>query len=165
MDQPEPTPGKDPETGQFLPGHKVTTAFKPQFVEQAKMLCERFGAIDRDLADFFGVCVRTIHRWKHDFPEFNEALILGKEAADERVVRSLYHRAIGYSFDSEKVFCDKGHIVRTPTVEHVPPSDQAAIFWLKNRRKDEWRDSSQIDHSSSDGSMSPQAPVYNITEK
>jgi hypothetical protein len=30
--------------------------------------------------------------------------------------------------------------VRVPCVEHVPPDTTACIFWLKNRRKDLWRD-------------------------
>ena len=32
------------------------------------------------------------------------------------------HRAVGYSFNSEKIFCNKdGEVTRVPIVEHVPP--------------------------------------------
>jgi hypothetical protein len=31
-------------------------------------------------------------------------------------------------------------------VEHVPPSDVAAIFWLKNRDPANWRDAWQLEH-------------------
>ena len=34
-----------------------------------------------------------------------------------------------------------------PYVEHVPPSDVACIFWLKNRRPDLWRDTHQLEHT------------------
>jgi hypothetical protein len=32
-----------------------------------------------------------------------------------------------------------------PYVEHVPPSDVAGIFWLKNRDPQHWRDAWQIE--------------------
>ena len=42
-------------------------------------------------------------------------------------------RTVGYSFNSEKIFCNKeGVVTRVPYVEHVPPDVTAAIFWLKN---------------------------------
>jgi hypothetical protein len=49
---------------------------------------------------------------------------LGKEASDDRVERSLYQLAIGWNGQ--------------------PPNTTAAIFWLKNRRPDRWRDAQQI---------------------
>jgi len=30
--------------------------------------------------------------------------------------------------------------LRAPIVEHVPPDVTACIFWLKNRKRAEWRD-------------------------
>jgi hypothetical protein len=69
-----------------------------------------------------------------------------KEPADERVVRSLYHRAIGYSYDSEEIFVINGKIKRVPVRKHVPPNVTAGIFWIKNRRPDLWRDRHEIAH-------------------
>ena len=44
--------------------------------------------------------------------------------------RALYSRAIGYSYDAEKIFCDKnGKVTRVPCREHVPPDVTACIFW------------------------------------
>lgn len=115
------------------------TAYQASFVEQAKKLCA-LGATDAEMAGFFEVAVSTFYKWKSEFPEFSEAIKNAKAIADERVERSLYHRAVGYTFESEKVFQFQGQIVRTPTKEHVPPDTTAAIFWLKNRRSKEWRD-------------------------
>jgi hypothetical protein len=68
--------------------------------------------------------------------------------ADARVERSLYSRAVGYSFNSEKVFCNKeGEVTRVPIVEHVPPDVTACIFWLKNRDPAHWRDAWQFEHT------------------
>lgn len=118
--------------------------FKPEFVEQARKLAE-LGATDREVADFFDVDERTLNRWKHQHEEFCQSLKVGKVAADERVEQSLYRKAVGYTFDSEKVFQHQGEVVRAKTVEHVPPDTTAAIFWLKNRKPDEWRDRQQVE--------------------
>lgn len=115
---------------------------------------------DEELARFFDVHVATIYRWQATFPEFCEALKVGKAAPDDRVERSLYHKAVGYTFESEKIFNYQGEIVRAKCVEHVPPDTTAAIFWLKNRRKDDWRD--RHEHTGADGSALFQ-PVINVT--
>jgi hypothetical protein len=121
--------------------------YDPAFVEQARKLCE-LGATDADLADFFGVHRATLYRWKHDSPEFCDALKAGKEASDDRVERSLYHKAVGYTFESEEIrVLRDGTVVRVPTKEHVPPDTTAAIFWLKNRRPEQWRDKHDVEHS------------------
>lgn len=130
------------------------TDYKPEYAEQSAKLCA-LGATDYELADFFKVDTRTIHRWKHAHEEFCHSLIAGKENADARVERSLYNRAVGYTFESEKVFQFQGVIVRAPTVEHVPPDPSAAKLWLTNRKPEEWREKQEIDHKSSDGSMTP----------
>lgn len=114
--------------------------YEPLLSEQAKKLC-LYGATDVEVADFFGIAVSTLYKWKHDFPEFSEALKSGKESADDRVERSLYHRAIGYSFDALKIAVNsQGDVTKVPYREHLPPDTTAGIFWLKNRRKDQWRD-------------------------
>jgi hypothetical protein len=115
------------------------SSFKPEYVEQARKLTQ-LGATDREVAEFFDVAESTVSLWKNTHPEFSEALKLGKEASDNRVEKSLYRRAVGYSYDAEKIFTYEGEPVRVPYVEHVPPDTTACIFWLKNRRRDEWRD-------------------------
>lgn len=120
------------------------TKFKPEFVEQARKLAE-LGATDREVADFFEVEERTLNRWKNSHPEFCQSLKVGKDASDDRVEQSLYRRALGYSHDAEKIITVNGVVVREPYVEHYPPDTTAAIFWLKNRRKAEWRDKTEQD--------------------
>lgn len=127
-------------------------SYKPEYVEQARKLC-LLGATDVEVADFFEVTERTIHRWKLDFPEFCQALKLGKDEADDRVEKSLYRRALGYSHDAVKIFADtkEGKEMVVPYVEHYPPDTTACIFWLKNRRKEEWRDKVSQEISGPDG--------------
>jgi hypothetical protein len=121
------------------------SSFKPEYSEQAEKLC-LLGATDVEMADFLGVVLSTFHKWKHDHPEFSDALKSGKELADERVERSLYHRAIGYSFDAVKIMAVKGEIEKVPYREHIPPDTTACIFWLKNRRQQQWRDVHKHEH-------------------
>lgn len=126
--------------------------YQPEFAEDARKLCE-LGATDLDLADFFGCSINTIGNWKTRYPEFLGSLKAGKDSADDRVERSLYQRAVGYTFDSCKIFFDKESLteVVVPFREHVPPDVVAAIFWLKNRRRDIWRDRQELEHTGRNG--------------
>lgn len=123
------------------------SAFRPEFVEQAKKLC-MLGATDVELADFFNVSINTIGNWKSQHTDFLGALKLGKDAADERVSASLYQRAMGYTHEAVKIFMPAGakKAVVVPYREHVPPDTTACIFWLKNRRSGEWRDIQRVEH-------------------
>ncbi|MCZ4089344.1 helix-turn-helix domain-containing protein [Sinorhizobium psoraleae] len=133
------------------------TAYKPEFAEQASKLCA-LGATDFELADFFGVDTRTIYRWKNTHEEFCHALIAGKENADARVERALFNRAVGYTFESEKVFQFQGEVIRAPTTEHVPPDPGAAKLWLTNRKPADWRDKQEIEH----GGQVALTPIINF---
>lgn len=121
-----------------MPAGRPST-FKGEYVEQGKKLAE-LGATDREIAEFFGVTEATLNNWKHAHPELFASLKLGKDTADERVVQSLYRRALGYSHDAVKIMQNGGEEVIVPFVEHYPPDVTACIFWLKNRRSGEWRD-------------------------
>ena len=113
--------------------------YRPEFVEQAKKLC-KLGATDLEIADFFGITVRTLFRWKNDYDDFCHALNESKVIPDERVERSLFHRAIGYEHDEVDIRVIDHQIVKTPIRKYYPPDTTACIFWLKNRRPDLWRD-------------------------
>jgi len=124
------------------------TKFKPEHIKQAEKLC-RLGATDKEVADFLGVDVRTLYRWKGENDEFCQALKAGKEVADERVERSLYQMATGYEQDEVKIFmpANADAPVYAPYRAMVAPSATAAIFWLKNRKPAEWRDKVETEHS------------------
>lgn len=126
--------------------------YKPEFAEQAKKLCV-LGATDQEVADFFEIDVRTVYRWKHDHDEFCQALKAGKDVADERVERSLYQRAIGYEQDEVKIFMPGGadQPVYAPFRAKISPDTTACIFWLKNRRRGEWREKIEHELAGKDG--------------
>lgn len=115
------------------------TKYREEYDEQVFKLC-LLGATDVQLADFFNVCEDTIHNWKKKKPKFFESIKQGKADADANVANSLYNRALGYSHNEEKVFCQDGRIITHETKKHYPPDATSAIFWLKNRQPSEWRD-------------------------
>lgn len=122
--------------------------YQDAFAKQAEKL-SALGATDIEIADFFEVDVRTIYRWKHDHEEFCQALNVGKTKADERVVNSLYQRAVGYEQEAVKIFMPAGAPapVYAPYREKIAPDTTAAIFWLKNRQPAEWRDKQEHEHT------------------
>lgn len=120
-------------------------------------------ATDFEAAQWFGVTVSTLNLWKTRDPAFAEALQLGKDIADGRVEATLYHKATGYSYPSEEIKVINDTIVRVPIIKHVPPSDTAIIFWLKNRQRQRWRDvqdhkvEGKVDVDVSDKAADPRA--------
>lgn len=116
--------------------------YKKDYDRQAAFLAAR-GVIDKELAVFFGVNEVTIHNWKRNHPSFAQALKKAKEEPDERVVNSLYNRALGMTL-TERSSGPKGEIV---TRKEIAPDTVAMIYWLKNRRPHEWRDKHEIEHS------------------
>lgn len=119
------------------------TRYQQEFAEQARKLC-LLGATDAQLGDFFGVSEQTINAWKTAHKGFLESIKEGKERADTQVAESLFNRALGYSHESEEIKVVNGEVVRVPIVKQYPPDTAAAIFWLKNRKKDHWREKVEI---------------------
>lgn len=134
------------------------SAYKPEYAELAFKFC-LLGASDGRLAELFDVSEQTINAWKQQYPEFLESLKNGKDAADARVASSLYHRACGYSHPEVDIKVINGEIVQTDLIKHYPPDTGAAMAWLKNRQPKQWRDKQEVDHISTDGSMTPKAAV------
>jgi hypothetical protein len=98
------------------------------------------GATDKNLAELFEVCEATINTWKIEHPSFLESIKKGRVDSDELVAERLFKRATGYSHQDVHISNYQGEITVTEIIKHYPPDTTAAIFWLKNRRKDKWRD-------------------------
>lgn len=129
--------------------------YDPNMNEQVYKLC-LLGATDKQIADFFNVSEATINNWKISEPEFLESLKKGKEDADYTVAESLFKRATGYKCITQKAFKvkdtqngvgSKERIEVVEVEEAYPPDTTAAIFWLKNRKPDKWRDKQEIDQT------------------
>ena len=128
------------------------TAYRPEYAKQVHALC-LLGATNADLARIFGVGITTVDRWIAAHDEFRGALKSGRDEADAQVAKSLYRRALGYSHKAVKIITvasgnNQGSVVEeVPYIERYPPDTVAAIFWLKNRRPDLWRDKQSLELS------------------
>lgn len=98
------------------------------------------GATEQQIAKFLGVDRSTIVVWKAQHEDFAAAMAEGKEIADDQVELSLFRRANGYRHLAFKMFLHEGRVITKRYVEHYPPDTTACIFWLKNRRREQWRD-------------------------
>ena len=126
-------------------------------VELGKKLA-KLGAKDADIAEVFGVSESTLNLWKTKYPEFSEALKAGKLIADAEVAESLYQRAIGYEHDDVDIRVVDKEIVQTPIRKYYPPDTTAAIFWLKNRQRQQWRDKVETGVTDAEGKDVPPSP-------
>lgn len=140
---------KRPEHAEKMKGNQYSvgnagggriSGYKNEFARQAGHLCN-LGASTNDLAKFFQVSSDTIYRWAVEYKEFAKAVKVGKDIADERVIMSLYNKTLGFEKVIEKEIIAKDGSVKTVKDKiYIPPSDGAIMFWLKNRRRHEWRD-------------------------
>src|SRR3569623_523024 len=112
--------------------------YNPEFADIARRLC-RNGATDIEVADILGISVRSFYRWCLLHDEFTAAVRIGKDAADDRVARALYQRAVGYDYTAEKIVTPKGGgpVVMSYTM-HVPADIRGALHWLAIRRPKPW---------------------------
>ena len=126
----------------------------------------RDGLIDKQIAHNMGVAESTLRGWKNRFPEIAEALRKGKEVVDREVENALLKSALGFMQKIRKPVKIKeveydpknGRKIRESEkwvqVEEeifVPPQVTAQIFWLKNRKPDEWREKNDLTLTPSNG--------------
>jgi hypothetical protein len=111
----------------------------------------RDGLTDEEIAKNMGINVATLYRWQHSYCEICEAIKKNKEVADREVEQALFRKATGYK--AKEVIREKQwnrttgqyEMVTVKEVEKdVAPDTTAQIFWLKNRKPDQWRDKREV---------------------
>ncbi len=109
-----------------------------------------YGMTDLEVCEVFNITQQTLNNWKKD-KDFFESILRGKALPDQKVARSLYQRAIGYSHEDIDIRVVDKEIVKTKIIKHYPPDVAAASLWLRNRRPDLWRDKQDIEVSGKAG--------------
>lgn len=112
----------------------------------------RDGLTDDDIALKLGVNRTTLYDWKKKHPDISDALKRGKEVVDIEVENALFKRALGYKYTEvtrERVFNKENEnydfVVTKEVTKEVVPDTTAQIFWLKNRKPEQWRDKQIIE--------------------
>jgi len=144
--------------GKSLGGRKKTTVAQkleklPHNMEQIAILYS-FGHTDEEVGQIIDVSEVTINNWKKD-DQFALALKKGKEFSDNQVIRSLYKRALGFEYTEVKKESIQINVPGsenkipatkiTTTTKLIAADTTAQIFWLKNRKSDEWRNTYHVE--------------------
>ena len=123
--------------------------YKPDFCPIAYKFC-LLGATNEDLASLFEVAVATFGYWLRRYPEFKKAVQEGRDVADADVALALLHKAKGFTHTDVKVLRTETGPEQVEYNRYFPPDTQAAIFWLRNRRRKQWREVIEHEHSVTD---------------
>ena len=110
----------------------------------------RNGLTDEQIAKNLGIAYSTFREYKNKHSALSAALKRGKEVVDIEVENALLKRALGYKYDEVTKERDKdtGELVVTKVVtKEVIGDTTAQIYWLKNRKPEDWRDKKEIEHS------------------
>lgn len=107
------------------------------------------GHTEQGVARRIGISDRTWAYWKEKHPEILQVLKKAKDDPDAAVERSLYRMATGYHQEvMEPVFDRKnGEVAYATYKKYFAPNVTAAIFWLKNRRKEQWADTHHVEQT------------------
>lgn len=123
--------------------------FKNDFQRQVYYLAKG-GFTVADIAEFFHVSPSTVEKWKNSNPDFEEAWKEGTYLFGFKVVESLSARLLGYDYVEVE---HSQHIDKFGNVmdlekrvhKHMPPDVEAIKFYLKNRFKTNWSDTTRAE--------------------
>ena len=129
------------EAGRFLPGHGLEgrgSKYDDEFAALAYEVMSR-GLSKTAAAGAIGIARSTFAEWEKDHPRFSDAVKKGEAARTLHLEQDLLEAPDG------------------PTVT-------SRIFALKNAAPDEWRDKQAHEHTSPDGSMTPQQIILRAAD-
>ena len=99
-----------------------------------------------EIADRMGINLSTLVKWQEKYEEIDEAIRTSRELVDYQVECALLKAALGFKTKEIKVTVGKKvvngetvEMLKETTVREVPPNVNAAMFWLNNRKFDEWK--------------------------
>lgn len=94
-----------------------------------------------EIADVVGVSERALYRWQASHDDFRQALKEARSKSDEQVEAALFRKAVGAVIEEEVFVVDKHGEEHKATIrKELAPDSTACIFWLKNRKPEQWRD-------------------------
>lgn len=120
----------------------------------------RDGLTDKQIAEKkIGISERSFTRWKDKYPSIKSALKEGKAPVDTDVENAMLKSALGHKETVRKPIklrttkrkdgmeITEEHIEYVDEEIYIPPQVVAQIFWLKNRKKDYWKDKPESENN------------------
>lgn len=102
------------------------------------------GLTDEQIAHNMGIARGTIYDWKKNHSDISNALKRGKEVVDREVENALEKAAVGYWVEETKTYIEEVDGRKKKKIEKnkkwIPANTTAQIYWLKNRKPEQWRD-------------------------
>ncbi len=106
----------------------------------------RNGLTEQQISKNLGIAYSTFKEYKKKYSALSAVLKKGKDVIDFEVESALIKRALGYEYEEEikELVTDEEtgmaelKVVKT-IKKKVAPDVTAQIFWLKNRKPDEWK--------------------------
>lgn len=99
-----------------------------------------------EIAKRMNINVNTLVKWQKQYEEINDAINTTRELVDYQVENAILKAALGYKTKEIKVTIGKkmvnGEMVemlKETTTKEVPPNVKAAMFWLNNRKFEDWK--------------------------
>jgi len=93
------------------------------------------GATDLQISIALEIGVKSVYEYKKH-ARFLQSVTYAENMAKSIVKRGLFKRAIGYSHEETKVFCNKwGDITTHKVIKHYPPEVNAINLWMRNKDK------------------------------
>ncbi len=127
----------------------------------------RNGAPEEEIAKKLDVAYSTFRQYKAEHEELQEVMRLQREHADLDIENALFKKAKGHIVSVKKAFkcrevyyddhgrrCEKEEIKTAEEDMYIPPDTVAAIFYLKNRKPEVWKDMHNIQHSATEAEKS-----------
>lgn len=119
--------------------------YNEEKIKEAYELSATFGATEKQLAIYWGVSLPTIALWKNTHEEFKLALQQGKLKADIEVAKALYRNAIGFEYEEEVAFSNRGTIVKTMLKKQRLPDPWSEVKWLSLRQPGDWSETKKLE--------------------
>lgn len=118
----------------------------------------RDGLTDEQIAHNIGIVPSTLYEWKKKYSKISDTLKKGKEIIDRQVENALLKRALGYEYEEVKQIIEKDEKGKDrkrieKTVRQVIPDTTAQIYWLKNRKPEQWREKPKVETDEANGML------------
>jgi hypothetical protein len=93
------------------------------------------------ISELIGIDDRTFGKWMKSHPEFAAAIHSARNAADARVINSLYRKAadLDKKVTTKTLYGPTGKLIQKTVIESSYDTDGTmAKWWLSHRRAEDW---------------------------